>query len=300
MTSDTRYPNDLGFEWGQTESVVWLAGPNSSYKKIEPELLSVLQQLAAGDRRFSELETPLQEAIVHLEDEGFLHPGGEVQRYETSNKIRIWPKIALFGVAFLVVASFVVGRLSGIVSGPPLTAWIPPKQVVLGSGLIFAFALCHEAGHYFAAKPYFDPKISFSMLNGVFPAIVTKTNDAWRCPRSVRMWINIAGPLVDSLLTVVLLAVYLLIYPDSVFLSLVVIFEFFRLFMSLNPFIQSDGYWILVDLSGEVNLRQRGLQDLRQRNITKLSVYAAGSVLFTVFGALIMLRFLYLLLTAAI
>lgn len=290
--TERRYPDGLGFTWGDTESVVWIAGPDSSYKRIDPELLAVLRDLANGDRRFETLEDEVREAVAHLESEGYLEPGGEVEYHDPGDGIGLRTRLGVFVVASVALTAFVAARLTGLSPMPAITSGTPLSNTVLAMGLLSGLAICHELGHYAAARPYIDPGFSVSRLNGVFPALITETNDAWRCHRSVRIWINMAGPLVDALLTLGLVGVHLLVFPESGVLATVIIFESIRLFFSLNPLVQGDGYWMLVDLFGAVNLRTRGFEDLKSRRLTKPSAYALASSLATVVIGLLMVRFL--------
>jgi len=293
MNDDARYPDGVGFTWGETETVVWLAGPDGGYKKIAPELLEALQDLATGERQFDELSEEAREAIRHLEDEAYVTPGGAVTRHETPAPVRVGPRVALFVAAFVVVTGVVLAQLLGVLPGPEPNGSGALGQTAVAIAVLVVLTLCHEGGHYLAARPYFKPGIRVTLINWVFPAIVTQTNDAWRCPRSVRIWINIAGPLVDALLTVSLAAVYVLVYPESVVLSVVVSLSFFRLVFAINPLIQGDGYWILVDWLGSVNLRRTGFTDLRDGKPTGPAAYAVCSVLFSLLGGVLLAYFAY-------
>jgi len=298
MTGDERYPDGIGFVWGETESIVWLAGPEDGYKKIDPALLKLLRAIAADDRQFGELDERAREAILHLETAGYVQPGGDVVHYETPAAVTLWPRFVVFAVGFLALAGFVVGRLLGLFPPAPLGPGGVVERTAIGIVLLTVLAIAHEAGHYYAAKPYFEPTLSLSLLNGVFPAVVTETNDAWRCPRSVRIWISLAGPLVDVVCTLVLVAIHLTVVPTLGVLGVVVTVEFLRLLFSLNPFVQGDGYWMLVDWTGQVNLQKRGLDDLRAGEITTHAVFASASILVTLAGVVLVGRFVYLIVTS--
>jgi hypothetical protein len=188
-------------------------------------------------------------------------------------------------LAFVGVTAVVAHLLTR--PAPPMRFGTVTGSVLLVA-LFFGTALIHELGHYAASKPYFEPTIRPSLLNGVFPAIVTKTNDAWRCPRSVRIWINLAGPCVDAVVTLAIAVVHLAAFPFVGELTQFVLFAFMRLVFSLNPLIRGDGYWILVDVFGSVNLNTRGFSDLKSLTFSGPAIYAFTSLLFTAVGVVVM------------
>jgi hypothetical protein len=286
----------FGFTWGETDDVVWLTDGEGDYKKVDPSFLATLQALARGERTRGDLSEKERVALDHLLDAGYLHPDGTVRRAETPSDIRLWPRLVAFGVAFLVLTVAVLARVLGGAATVPTVATGADLELLVEllkmTPVFVGLALVHEAGHYLASRPYFDPDVDFTLLNGVFPALVTKTNDAWRCPRNVRIWINLAGPFVDTCQTLVLVAASVFLYPGSALLAMVPVFEYFRILFALNPLVRGDGYWMVVDAFGAVNLHTRGLRDLRNRRPSLPMAYALTSSLFTVAGLGMMAYFI--------
>lgn len=284
----------VGFTWGETDGLHWLRRPDGQYKRVESGFLETLRDLAAGDRSATTLSADERTAVELLADEGYLHPDAAVSRLETPDPIALRPRLFAFVAAFVALSGYVAYRL--LVSGTTIptvaTADVDVlSRLVVVLPVFLVLSLVHEAGHYHAASSYFDTSVEFSMLNGVFPAIVTKTNDAWRCPRSVRIWINLAGPFVDCCQCLVLAAASLVLFPESRLLALVPVFQYLRILFSLNPLIRGDGYWMLVDWFGATNLHSRGLRDLKNARPTARAAYAVGSGAFTVLGGLLMVFF---------
>ena len=107
------------------------------------------------------------------------------------------------------------------------------------------------------------------------------------------MWINLAGPLVDLVLTLVLAVVHLVWLPDVAFLSTIILVQLLRVVFVLNPLLEGDGYWCLSDLFGVVNLRSRGWNDFKRLRPSWYSLYTFVSVAFTVFCAYFIVRILW-------
>lgn len=285
---------DVGFTWGEIEEIVWIRNDDGDYKRIDRPFLATLRDLAAGERTPADLSAKESEAVDQLFTEGHLEPGRPVTKRPTPDDIALWPRVSAFVVAFGLLTAYVVYRVFLSETAVPTVGTMGLgvfEQLLLSVPLFVVLAVVHEAGHYLAARPYFETSIEFTRLNGVFPAIATQTNDAWRCPRSVRIWINLAGPLADSLQCLALAAASLFLFPNSYLLAVVPVFEYFRIVFSLNPLVRGDGYWMIVDWFGATNLYSRGISDLKNADVTVGSLYALTSVAFTLVGAGMMAYF---------
>lgn len=278
---------EVGFTWGETDQLTWLRGPDGGYKRVDPGFLETLRALADGERSIADLSPEEREAVEHLREAGFLDDSGTVRRLPTPEGVDLRPRLAAFGAAFGLLTLYVAYRVATGTDVPTVATadagvlWQLAASVPVFVGL----ALVHESGHYLAARPYMETGVEPTLLNGVFPAVVTKTNDAWRCPRSVRVWINLAGPLADTLQCLALAALSLFVWPGSAILAVVPVFEYFRILFALNPLVRGDGYWMIVDWFGATNLYTRGRRDLRAGKLTRRAAYAVGSLAFTVVGA---------------
>lgn len=117
-------------------------------------------------------------------------------------------------------------------------------------------SLFHELGHASACK-YFGIRhggIGFGLyLN--FPVLYTDVTAVWRLDRKKRCIVNIAGVYFQLYILLALLTVYWLTHADIVrYMILTVNLGFI---MTLNPFFKFDGYWMVSDMLGIPNLRQR-------------------------------------------
>ncbi len=101
----------------------------------------------------------------------------------------------------------------------------------------------------------------------IFPYAYVDTSEAWFEPRRRRVAISAAGPVSDLSLGA-LFALCCLALPAGTLRDI-----FFQLafaaylgaFFNLNPFVERDGYQILVDLLREPGLRRRAREQLARR-----------------------------------
>lgn len=275
---DPALRDGLGFEWGETDGTTWLRNADAEYKRVEPAFFDVLVEFARGERALDSAPTDVRTAVAILHEEGYLVPDGEIRQCETPADVSLRPRLGGFA-ALLGLFALLMGlqweRLPELPRAMTSTA-----DFLLVAGVLTLSIPVHELGHYLVSRRYFEPSIGFTRLNKVFPAVVTKTSDAWRCPRNVRIWISLAGPTVDVAIATVLAAVFLLV-PERRLVGLLAGMLVVRVLFVLNPLIDGDGYWILVDLFGLHNLRSRGFRDLKALRISGPAAYAAAVVVFT-------------------
>lgn len=276
-------PESFGITWGETEDVIWLRNDDGEYKRVEPEFLDILQDVAAGERAVVDLEAEAARAVEILREEGYLESGGEVERVATPDPVDLRPRVAAFGLVMVLLTAFVGKQLVDPVGEAATPGAIDVgRQLVIAGALFFAMALVHEAGHYAVARRYFEPTVRPRLQKGFIPSLVTHTTGAWECPRSVRIWISLAGPFADATATLLLAIGALTVLPAGDLLAAFVVFEFARILFALNPLLQGDGYWILVDGLGLTNLQTRGTSDLRARRPTWAAAYVLASSAFSV------------------
>ena len=131
-----------------------------------------------------------------------------------------------------------------------------PSDILFYYGLVLVTSLFHEFGHATACRRYNceHGAIGF-LLYMVFPALYINLSNAWRLPGRQRAVIDIGGIYFQLLTTVPFYIVYLCL-GDPRYAAVILSIDLMAL-ISLNPVLKFDGYWLLVDLSGLVNLRAR-------------------------------------------
>lgn len=161
-------------------------------------------------------------------------------------------------VVAISVISIVLGHLA-LFGG-----WFRPfPQLPFGAsdilfyyGLALLTSLFHEFGHATACRRYNceHGAIGF-LLYMVFPALYINLSNAWRLPGRQRAVIDIGG-IYFQLLTTILFYIGYLFTGNARYAAVILSIDLMVL-ISLNPVLKFDGYWLLVDLSGLVNLRAR-------------------------------------------
>ena len=143
---------------------------------------------------------------------------------------------------------------------------------ILANTIILAI---HETAHGLATK-----QIGRELDRGGFliymgmPAFFVDTRDIWLSPRRERIFVTWAGPhsglIVGSLTSFLLAAVYAL-NPAATgalwasFLYQIAFLAFLSVFVNLNPLLELDGYFILMDWLEMPGLRSRSFQFWRQK-----------------------------------
>jgi len=171
---------------------------------------------------------------------------------------------ALIVVGLVTFVALIVGRYG--------TPFVVASKFGWG-GLVFlcgrfAVVAVHELAHGLTMAS-FGRRISRAGLKSIliFPYAFVDTSEAWFEPRRRRIAVSAAGPVSDFSMGAVF-AVCALVLPDGVVRDI-----FFNLafaayvggFFNLNPFIERDGYHMLVDWLNEPGLRRRAKEQLERR-----------------------------------
>ena len=271
----------LRFEWGELDDrTVWARLPDQSVVRLGRDTLHLLLDLDAGRTRDEararyRLEPAELRGILERFAQGgaVLPPGGmfgKIVRATPAEDKALAPWL-LAALPLLVIHAEYLARYAA-------TAVLPSwgeGLLVLAAGL--AAALLHELGHYAAARPYFRPTFGFTWL-GWFPAVYADTQQAWTLPRGLRLRISAAGVMVD--LVVNALAILCAVrYPWlERYVTPFLLAQLARWSLTLNPFFDGDGYWLLCDGLRIPNLRTYARQRLEEGRRDVFSLYALVSV----------------------
>jgi putative peptide zinc metalloprotease protein len=116
--------------------------------------------------------------------------------------------------------------------------------------------LCHEFGHASAAAHYGCRRMTIGWgLYIIYTVLWTNVSEAWKLPRRQRAMIDIGGVYFELIFLLLMVALYVKT-GNLVFLFAVIMIDV-NIVMTLNPFLRMDGYWLMSDLFGIVNLRQQ-------------------------------------------
>ena len=293
MRSETELADPVyGFTWCLTDGQHYVRNADGDIRAVNEQTVELLRLFARGELTrealcrqrdggpavLDEASAVDPETVIDLFDryreDGFLRPDDPVVRLHPPAEVRLWPRLVATLVPIAVVCWVFAGTLPtlrGLAADPP--------GVWLLVGLFpatMAFVAVHEFGHYAAASRHFESSIRIDTVNAVVPAVVTDTTGAWLLPRNRRVWINLAGPLAETLAALPIAAAVVagVATPFSSLLLAAVVAD---LVFALNPLFHGDGYWIAADLLGAENVRTRGIEALRRREPTWPAVYVVVS-----------------------
>ena len=201
----------------------------------------------------------------------------------------LFHRVAQYAYALLVIlgiAAFIVRP-----SGSPGGATIGFSTVALVYLGLVGGVLIHEGAHALTCKHYGrevkEASFSFYLL-----AASVDTTDAWMEPdRRHRMAVSWVGPYSNLILGAICsLAILMAPWPqvDVVLTSLATV-SYLLFFTNLNPLLEWDGYYILMDYLEIPCLRKRSLDFVRNNLLGKLRARAdfnREEKIFTVFGLL--------------
>jgi putative peptide zinc metalloprotease protein len=227
------------------------------------------------------------------------HGAGEaIERLHRSGGRYLISETAVTAIALLAAAG--VGVFVYLVAGRYGTPFVVARKVGVGA-LVFVFgrlaiAAVHEAAHGIVMAS-FGRRVHRAgvKLVAIFPFVFVDTSDAWFEPRARRIAISAAGPVSDFTLGAVFALCCLGVAPGplrDVFFQLALAAYTGAIF-NLNPFVDRDGYQILVDVLREPGLRSRAREQLGRRlrgeasesDSSLLSRYTIVGLGWTVLGA---------------
>lgn len=264
--------SEIGFTWVESENEYYIRNPTGDLKRISDDGLTVLQELANGTVTRDELPVTAKLLVEQLETEHYLRSDAPVVELIPPDDIRLWPR----GLLFLgLVASGVYISMLKLPVSDSIEDLFTPNRMLLFGGLMLVTIAIHEGGHYLASKPYIDPTVRLGTVNGIIPAAITETTGAWMLPRNRRLWIHLAGPFTHLVWLHTVFVIQYLYFPENIVLTVLILSSMANIAFSFNPLIHGDGYWFLLDSFTIIDLRSRGITDVRNREWT----FAAGYVL---------------------
>jgi putative peptide zinc metalloprotease protein len=231
--------------------------------------------------------------VFRVREKTFPWVGSAFDRLYRSVGWVLFTRPALIAIGVLMVAG--IGIFGYLIAARYGTPFVVAQKIGLG-GLVFLFGrfivvAVHECAHGLAMSS-FGRRIERAGLKllVVFPYAFVDTSEAWFEPRRRRIAISAAGPVSDFSIGAVF-SLCCLLCPDGTVRDI-----FFQLafaayvggFFNLNPFIDRDGYQILVDVLREPGLRRRAKAQFARRLSGKKSPEGDSPVLarYSIFGLL--------------
>jgi len=137
--------------------------------------------------------------------------------------------------------------------------------LVLAWATLIAVTALHECGHGLTCKHYGGEVREVGFLLMFFtPCFFCNVSDAWLFrERSKRIWVTLAGGYCDLFMWALAVFAWRVLQPGTLpsHLAWVVLTVCGgRIFFNFNPLMKLDGYYLLGDALGVVNLQRRGLR----------------------------------------
>jgi putative peptide zinc metalloprotease protein len=177
------------------------------------------------------------------------------------------PALALIGL--LAAGGIVV--FGYLVAGRYGTPFVVARKIGIGA-LVFlagriAFVAVHESAHGLTMASFGRrvEKAGFKLIL-LFPYAFVDTSQAWFEPRRRRIAVSAAGPLSDLALGAAF-SIACLLVPHGTVRDVFFVLAFAAYvgaFFNLNPFIDRDGYQIMVDAMREPGLRRRSKEQFQR------------------------------------
>jgi putative peptide zinc metalloprotease protein len=208
--------------------------------------------------------------LVTPREQVFSGVGAVFERLYARGGWILFTRPALWLIAALCVVG--VGVFAALIALRYGTPFVVARKIGLG-GLVFllgrfAVVAVHETAHGLAMAS-FGRRVEKAGIKLVFilPYAFVDTSQAWFEPRRRRIAISAAGPLSDFSLGAIF-SLCCLALPGGTVRDI-----FFQLafagyvgaFFNLNPFIERDGYHMLVDWLREPGLRRRAREQFARR-----------------------------------
>ncbi|WP_157592551.1 FHA domain-containing protein [Solirubrobacter soli] len=224
----------------------------------------------AGGKPLIEAPTSRWRKLVKPREKVFTGVGPKIESIYRGGGWVLFTRPALWFIAGLIVTGIVT--FVALILGRYGTPFVVAKKFGWG-GLVFllgrfAVVSVHELAHGLTMAS-FGRRIHRAGLKviAIFPYAFVDTSEAWFEPRRRRIAVSAAGPVSDFSVGAVF-AICALLLPAGIVRDI-----FFNLafaayvggFFNLNPFIERDGYHMLVDWLNEPGLRRRAKEQFERR-----------------------------------
>lgn len=165
--------------------------------------------------------------------------------------------LGALAVTGLLVFLLTAARVSAALSrGPIPLLWLVIPVFLLS-------VVVHEAGHAFTTKAFgrVVPRVGFGWY-WFSPFVYVDTSDMWLADRWPRIAVDLAGIYAASLLAGLVALLAALVPDPAVMAGLWVgaLVSYLVALINLNPLLEYDGYYVLMDLLDRPNLRSRCLR----------------------------------------
>jgi putative peptide zinc metalloprotease protein len=203
------------------------------------------------------------------------------------------PARILYGVLTVVGLAFFIREL--LAGTYPLLSMAGSYGLGLIALMLLNYVMTffHECGHALTCKSYGRkvPKGGLLFYMGS-PAFFVETTDIWMEPKQARIVVSLAGPFTTVLMGS-LFATFVGVFPSfplNPILFQAAFVGYLSALMNMNPLLELDGYYILMDWLEIPLLRTKAFAFVREKLLAKLfkerGKFSREERIFTVFGIL--------------
>jgi putative peptide zinc metalloprotease protein len=198
----------------------------------------------------------------------FRYAFGDADKWLTSiyNKgiNKLYTRAAKFLLSFIAIAGFIT--FIWMTNDTIETFKIMPDVwwlfVALVPATLISVAL-HELGHAFAVKS-FGYEVHYMGVGWMWvtPVAFTDTSDMWLSTKWPRLFVNMAGVFMDSLVAGVCALLILVIANPYIqaFLWMFALYTYINAFRNMSPLQELNGYYVLMDLVEKPHLRHAAVR----------------------------------------
>ncbi len=175
-------------------------------------------------------------------------------------------------LAGLALGATQVSELADVLQNFQWSAW----QAVAIVALLFATTIVHELGHAVACDYFGAPVRSLGiMIYYLQPAAYADVTDSWQLAnRWHRVAISSAGIYIQAIITSLSVGLWMVLQltdRSSDLLAVFILLNVAMMVFNVIPFVKLDGYWILSNVLGIANLRDRAMEWVRVSLISDLT-----------------------------
>jgi len=293
---DRKFHNIFHFEYGLLDdNTFWILSGNNTLLRIDKFTLNILLDLNTGKsmrkvaKKYNVELKEVADIYNRLEQNGFVvaQNFGKIRRSDPKEDIDIIPYILVFLVLIIGQLFYFTYMAKTVLMNKTI------EGIVVGA-IAIAAILFHELGHYLVSWKYtkVKPKMKFAILK-IFPVIYVDTNLAWRLPKNERLLVSLSGVFFDLIINTIMVILVLGKSSLEYFVTPFLLTQYIRISILMNPVFKGDGYWILSDLVGVVNMERKGIEELKRGKINFFSLYGVISLIFSILAAFGLIWFMY-------
>lgn len=202
----------------------------------------------------------LLERIDRIEAAATDNPMGFWFRFRLLPEAWVARIAAHLGAAFqprvaAVLLTLVVAAGAGLAALHPPGDW-SGVSFWLGYGLLLVSVVFHELGHA-SACAYFGvrPSEIGATLYLIYPALYSDVSAAWELPRRQRVVVDLGGLYFQLVVAALYAGAYAVTRWESLWVAILMILG--GAVFSVNPIFKFDGYWVVADALGVLNLSRQ-------------------------------------------